>query len=417
MNTIQSDRAVSFVVIGAGDRGFTYSEYSRHFPGKMKIAAVAEPDKNRRERFANDFGLENSHVFESFEQILSMPKLADAAIIATPDDLHFRPAKMAIEKGYAVLLEKPISNRKEDIIELNSFNEKLCGFTAVCHVLRYTPFFKKLKDIADSGLLGKIVTIEHNEGVGWWHHAHSFVRGNWADTEKTSPMILAKSCHDMDLLLWFSGKQCRKISSFGSLNHFKKENAPSGSTARCTDGCKVENECPYSALKLYLDMNQNGWPVSTMTDDLSYEGRFKAIKEGPYGRCVYMCDNNAVDHQVVNAEFEDGITASFTMSAFTEPGRKIRIMGTMGEARGNGKIIETVDFRTNKKETIDIPKEENGVLTGHGGGDFGLVSAFIKAIRNENKGLISSTLDVSVESHLMAFAAEESRIHFRTITL
>jgi predicted dehydrogenase len=220
-------------------------------------------------------------------------------------------------------------------------------------------------------------------------------------------MILAKSCHDMDIMLWFAGSDCKKISSFGSLIHFKKENAPPGSMLRCTDDCKVEIDCPYSAKKLYLNMELTGWPVNTISDDLSYEGRLKALKEGPYGRCVYQCDNDAVDHQVVSLEFDNGVTASFTMTAFTELGRKIRIMGTMGEVSGDGKNINYVNFRNGEKHTYVIEHKNNSM---HGGGDYALMEAFIKAVRSQDRKYISSTLEVSVQSHIMAFAAEESRV-------
>lgn len=410
-----AQKPVLFIVIGAGDRGFTYSRYSKLYPDRMQLIAVADVINSRRKKFASEFDVNNEMVFESYEQVLAKPKFADAVIVATPDDIHAEPAKLAIEKGYAVLLEKPIANKLPDIVKLNEFNCKLSGFTAVCHVLRYTWFFSSLKRIIDSGGIGKVMSIEHIEGVGWWHQAHSYVRGNWADTTKTSPMILAKSCHDMDILLWLSGKHCRKVSSFGSLSHFKPENAPANSSLRCTDNCGAEPECPYSAKKLYLNMEIKGWPVSVITEDMTFEGRLRAINEGPYGKCVYHSGNNAVDHQVVSLEFEDGVTASFTMSAFTTPGRKIRIMGTMGELKGDEKKIEFNDFRNGKTEYLEKPVEE--VNSGHGGGDFGLISAFIDAVQAGDKTKISSSLDVSVESHQMAFAAEQSRLNGKVVTL
>jgi predicted dehydrogenase len=406
---------ITFLIIGAGDRGFTYSGYSKLFPDEMKIVGVAEPNDERRKLFQEEFGLCDSRVFNDYETAFQNEKFANAVIVTTPDDMHFLPAMKALEKGYAVLLEKPISNKLDDCISLNEQNNTYNGLTAVCHVLRYTPFFKKIKEIIESGIIGNVVTIEHIEGVGWWHQAHSFVRGNWSDTMKTSPMILAKSCHDMDILIWLTGKHCKKIASFGSLIHFKSENAPDGSTERCTDNCKVENECPYSALRLYMNMEKNDWPISTISNDLSYEGRIKALNEGPYGKCVYRCDNDAVDHQVVSLEFEGGVTATFTMSAFTNPGRRIRVMGAMGEITGSENLLEVTNFRNGKTENFSIEMEN--VKSGHGGGDFGLMSAFIKAIQNKDKNYISSTLEVSLESHRMAFAAEESRVKGEIIQL
>ena len=408
---------VTFLIIGAGDRGNTYSQYSIPHPDIMKVMGVAEPSDSRRKSFTEKFNINNDNSFSDFKEMLSKDKFADAVIISAPDHLHYEPAMMAIEKGYDILLEKPIANNPEECISINELNKKHNRIVGVCHVLRYAPFYVKLKEIIDSGMIGELITIEHIEGVGWWHQAHSYVRGNWRDTKTSSPMILAKSCHDMDILLWLTGKPCTKISSFGSLIHFKKENAPAGSTERCTDGCKVESECPYSALKLYMDMEKTGWPVNIISDDLSFDGRMKAMMEGPYGWCVYRCDNNAVDHQVVSIEFEGGKTASFTMSAFTEPGRKIRIMGTMGEISGDGKVINYINFRNGNKEIFNTGTGGNDIDSGHGGGDYGLLAAFINAVKKQDLSQISSTLDDSVQSHLMAFAAEESRVKGKIINL
>ena len=192
---------------------------------------------------------------------------------------------------------------------------------SVCHVLRYTPFFSKIKELLDKGCIGRLISIQHNENVGYWHYAHSFVRGNWRNSEDSSPMILAKSCHDMDIMLWLAGADCRSISSYGSLTHFKSENAPEGAPYRCMDGCPVQNECPYYAPRLYLTENTS-WPTSVISADTGIEARTKALREGPYGRCVYRCDNNVVDHQVVAIEFKNDVTAVFTMSAFTNISRQ-----------------------------------------------------------------------------------------------
>jgi len=412
-----NNNPITILIIGGGDRGNTYAKYSKLHPEQMKVLGIAEPSESRRQSFAEEYNIPTDNSFSNFQDMLSKNKFADAVIISTPDHLHYEPAMMAIEKGYDILLEKPIANKLEECTALNDLNKKHNRIVGVCHVLRYAPFYVKLKEIIDSGMIGEVLTIEHIEGIGWWHYAHSYVRGNWRDTTASSPMILAKSCHDMDIILWLIGRDCIKISSFGTLSHFKKENAPSGSTERCTDGCKVESECPYSALKLYMDMEKTGWPVNIISDDLSFEGRMKAMMEGSYGRCVYRCDNNAVDHQVVSLEFEEGETASFTMSAFTEMGRKIRIMGTMGEVSGDGKIINYANFRNGKNETFDTGAAENDIDSGHGGGDYGMLSAFINSVKHQDASLISSTLDVSVQSHQMAFAAEKSRVEGKIIVL
>lgn len=413
----QNRKPVSFLIIGAGDRGVTYSGYSKIFPDEMEIVGVADNNSLRLNSFKNKFSVDADKVFNSWEEALSKEKLADAVIISTPDNLHYQPAVMAIEKGYDVLLEKPISNKIQECISLAQLNSKYKKIIAVCHVLRYSSFWIKLKKLIDDGAIGDVITIEHLEGVGWWHQAHSYVRGNWNNSQNSSPIILAKSSHDMDILTWLTGKNCKRISSFGSLTLFKKENAPKGSTERCTEGCEVEFECPYSAIKVYLDMNLTGWPVNTITDSLSYEGRFNAIKTGPYGRCVYHYENNVVDHQVVTLEFEDHITASFTMSAFTKLGRNIRVMGTMGELTGDGENIQYLNFRDSSSEWFNTESKGQDINTGHGGGDFELIKSFVRAVKFQDDKYISSPLEVSLQSHIMAFAAEESRLSGKIITL
>jgi predicted dehydrogenase len=255
--------------------------------------------------------------------------------------------------------------------------------------------------------------VDHFEPVGYWHMAHSYVRGNWRKESESSFMLLAKSCHDLDILRWLVDKPCRQIASFGSLKHFKSENAPAGATHRCIEGCKAEPDCPYSALKLYLDMNRKGWPVSVITEDLSLEGRMKALKEGPYGRCVYHSDNDVVDHQVVSMRFEEEITVNFTMSAFTpQKGmgmRQTRIMGTKGYLEGDMSGFTITTFNGNKTEEFLSDQLGGDAGSGHGGGDRGIITNFVEAVRQNNPKLLSSTVDVSVESHIMAFKGEESR--------
>ncbi|MEX1276861.1 MAG: Gfo/Idh/MocA family oxidoreductase [Bacteroidota bacterium] len=409
-------KPVTCIVLGAGSRGNTYAAYSLQYPERMKIVGVAEPIETRRRTFAQKYNIDPNHVYTTWEHATGAQKFADAIIISTPDQLHHGPAMEGIAKGYDILLEKPISTTWRECREIRDLNRRHNRIIAVCHVLRYTPFYLKMKQIVDSGVLGELVTMEHLEPVGYWHQAHSFVRGNWRNVETSCPMILAKSCHDMDIIRWLVDQPCKTVSSFGSLKHFKSENAPAGSTDRCVD-CPVEADCPYSAKKLYLNMKNHGWPVSVITEDTSYEGRMKALREGPYGRCVYRCDNNVVDHQVVGMEFGKDITASFTMSAFTIGSRRTRIMGTMGELTGDSRTINLVNFRNEKKETIDTQAAAMEITSGHGGGDYGLLYAFLVAVQTQDRSMIRSSLEVSVESHLMAFEAERSRLENRTVTL
>jgi predicted dehydrogenase len=405
-------------VLGAGSRGEAYADWGLHNPGRLHVIAVAEPDRVRRERFARRHNIPPERQFENWQDSLAAAQLADILLIATPDQHHHGAAMRGLEQGYHLLLEKPIAPTWEQCGEILRHQKKHPQMVAVCHVLRYTPFYRKLKAIVDAGTLGEVVTMEHIEPVGYWHQAHSFVRGNWGRSSSSSPMILSKSSHDLDILRWLAGVPCRSVSSFGGLKHFRPENAPEGSTDRCIEECTVEKECPYSALKLYLDMQNSGWPVSVITEDLSREGRLRALREGPYGRCVYRCDNDVVDHQVVALEFDRGITASFTMSAFTVVGeRRTRVMGTLGEAVGDSRFIRVEDFRTGRSQKIDTSAGEQSIVGGHGGGDEGLMENFIRAVRENDPTLLSTSLEESLESHLMAFAAEQSRLERRTVIL
>lgn len=324
---------VTIAVIGAGQRGMNYSGYALRYPHEVQFVAVAEPNVRRLERFQALHAMADDRCFANWQDLLAQPKLADAVLICTQDKMHFEPAMQALQLGYHVLLEKPMSPRPEECVKMGAFAEQTDRIFAICHVMRYTNFFSTLKRLLDEGAIGRLVSIQHNENVAFWHYAHSYVRGNWRNTAESSPMILAKSCHDMDILLWLAGADCNSISSFGSLTHFKAEYAPVGAPLRCLDGCPVSDTCAFYAPRFYLT-GKTGWPVSTISDDLSREGLSKVLQEGPYGRCVYHCDNDVVDHQVVNIEFENEVTAAFSMCAFTNDiSRTLKLMGTNGEIR------------------------------------------------------------------------------------
>ena len=367
----------------------------------------------KRDKFSQLYHLTDSQCYDSWESILNQPKLSDIAIITTQDQMHIKPALAAMKKGYHILLEKPLATTEEDCITFNNKAKDYDRIIGLCHVLRFTSHYIKIKELINSGVIGDIVNIEHLEPVNYWHMAHSYVRGNWRRLDESSPMIVAKSIHDIDLVSWFANSPYKSIYSTGSLRHFTKENAPEGSTDRCISNCAVENECPYSALKLYMNMELTGWPVSVISSDLSKEGREKALQEGPYGRCVYQSDNDVVDHQVVSIEFENDVKASFTMSAFTDGERRTRIMGTMGEIIGDFNTITLNNFRNQTKEIVWAKSEEDEM--GHGGGDFGLMKQFLVAVRANDPTLFSSSLEAAVESHLMSFGAEKSRLEKKVV--
>jgi predicted dehydrogenase len=409
-------KKITTALIGAGNRGvYAYGPYAIDHPNEMQFVAVAEPNAERREMFRKTHGISTDMCFSSWEELLSKPKLADAVLICTMDKMHFEPTINALEVGYHVLLEKPMSVDPKECINIAEYAEKYNRIFNICYVLRYTDFFSTIKKLLDEGRIGKLLSIQHNENVGYWHMAHSFVRGNWRNSEESSPMILQKSCHDMDILSWLTGAECRKISSFGTLSHFRAENAPKGAPHRCLEGCPSEVECPYYAPKLYLNGNK-GWPVSAVSTDTSTEAIIKTLKEGPYGRCVYHCDNNVVDHQVVNMEFDGDITAAFTMCAFTaDTSRTIKLMGTRGEIHGSTakNEIEVVDFSSGRRDIIKLVTSKSG----HGGGDFGLMRDFIRLVQNEGTGHCLTSAVMSVQSHIMAFAAEKSRVEGNIIDL
>lgn len=409
-------KKISVAVIGAGSRGMNaYAPYLLENPNLGQIVAVAEPKEEKRNNFKNRYNIKEENTYSSYEELLSKPKLADAIIIANSDESHFEPTKTALEKGYHVLLEKPMSNKLEEVIKLGQLAKKHKDQVfVICHVLRYTPFFSELKRIVDSKELGHLISIQHNENIGYYHFAHSYTRGNWRNSHETSPLILAKSCHDMDILLWLTGKSCKYISSFGSLSHMKEESFKENMANKCVD-CAAEEACPYSAKKIYLEDDVLKASLYAVDANPTKENLAKAITTGPYGRCVYKCDNNVVDHMVSILEFEDNITATFNLCAFTKDCRRtIKLMFSHGEVGGDfhKNVIEVHKFGDNH-HTVIHPKV---IKSGHGGGDFKLMEEFVKAVISNNKEVKTGAI-TSVESHVMAFAGEYSRLNHEVVNV
>ena len=407
-------RPVTAITCGAGNRGNVYGNYAIEYPDDLKIVGVAEPLPVRNERYAKKHGIPDANRFVTWEHVFQRPKFADAIIVTTPDNLHYGPCMAALEMGYDVLLEKPISPSAKECYDILALTKKTGRIVAVCHVLRYAPYFIKLRELMQSGAIGEVISIQHMEPIEHIHMSHSYVRGNWHNSKQTTPIILAKSCHDLDILRWMTGKKSKKIQAFGDLKWFRKENAPEGWTPRCMDGCAVESTCPYSAMKIYY--RQQGWTyVFDLPEDKDKQGDaiLNYLKTTNYGRCVYDMDNDQCDHYTANILFDENVTASFSMEAFTPwGGRRTRIMGSMGFIEGDMSRFTIYDFKTDKSETmesnaIDIPQYKN---SGHGGGDWRLVSDWIQAISQHNPALLTSTIDQSVESHIMGFEAEKSRL-------
>jgi predicted dehydrogenase len=414
---------VTAITLGAGGRGNVYGNYGLQFPKELNIIGVAEPIAIRNKRYAEKHTIVDKNRFDTWEHVFDRPKFADAVIISTPDDLHYGSCMKALEMGYDVLLEKPIAPTEKECLDILNLANKTGRIVAVCHVLRYAPYFIKLREMIQSGSIGKLISIQHLEPIEHIHMSHSYVRGNWHNSKETTPIILAKSCHDLDILRWIIDKPCKNIAAFGSLKWFKKENAPDGSTNRCTDGCAVEKTCPYSALKIYN--KPDGWSsVFDFPDDISKHEEYllEQLKTTNYGRCVYRMENDQPDHYVTSMEFEDEITANFSMEAFTSyHGRRTRIMGSHGDITGDMTAFTHTDFLTGKitKWDISIEEDKNSGYqgSGHGGGDWGLVTDFINAVKKQDASLLTSTIDASVESHIMGFMAEKSRETKQTIPI
>lgn len=338
-----------------------------------------------------------------------MPKQADAVFLCTPDDLHYQPALCALEKGYDILLEKPIAQSWRECVEIVAKAKELGRIVGVCHILRYHPYFIKFKEILESGRLGEIISVNHVEAVGIDRMTHAFVRGLWRKRE-ANPMILSKACHDLDLLVWLTGRKCMDVSSYGSLKWFSETNAPQGSTERCIEGCAVEKECPYSALNLYF--RQKRWlrhfDIPEGENPEPYI--LRELKEGPYGRCVYRCDNDVVDHQVVSMLMEGQVTVNFSMEGFTKKGeRRTHIMCSNGEIYGDEKTLTVKYFHpAYPDETYDF-SAYSGECNFHGGADWSIVADFIKAVREHDASCLRTNIETSLESHRMAFEIERKR--------
>lgn len=415
------DKPVTAITLGAGNRGNVYGGYALNFPGNLKIVGVAEPIPLRIERYSTKHNIPREQRFDTWERVFERPKFADAIIITTPDALHYAPCIKALSMGYDILLEKPIAQTEQECRDILAAARKYKRIVAVCHVLRYAPYFVKMRELLRQGAIGEIISVQHFEPIEHNHMAHSYVRGNWHNSKETTPIILAKSCHDLDIIRWLVDKPVKQISAMGDLRWFRRENAPDGSADRCTDNCTVERECPYSAIKSYLERRER-LAVFDLPEDKSKHADIimERLKTTNYGRCVYRMENDQPDHYVTNILFENNITASFSMEAFTSySGRRTRIMGSMGDMVGDMKELVVNDFITRKQVTL-VPKAEDveGYKnSGHGGGDWLLAHDFIQAVTKQDPKALTSTIDESIESHIMGFRAEKSRLQGKVMTV
>lgn len=418
------DRVFTVAIIGCGSRGCgAYGGNMMRLKDMYKIVALCDKNPQMLEIAKKKLQVSAENAFLSEDKFFEK-KRADILVIATQDRQHVRMCIKAFDLGYTVLLEKPITPVKQELYDLLDAQKKTNGKALVCHVLRYAPTALKVKQLLDSGVIGKLIMMESLEQVAYWHQAHAFVRGNWRNEEETSPMILAKCCHDMDLIQYYAGTRCSSVYSSGDLRYFNKKNQPAGAADRCAE-CRYINDCTYSAENLYIrkwkeaGCPEDLWPQDVVQPNipLTEESLRQAYKNGPYGRCVFACDNDVVDNQSLIMNFENGIRAVHTMTAFTNfGGRKETFHGTLGEIEYNGSLGDTraggvMRLSVFGKETKYFTDEELSYKIkddfGHGGGDYGILLNLYNLACGKEEA--TTSLEESVESHLMALAAEESR--------
>lgn len=396
-------KTLKMIILGYGQRGRIYGDYAAAYPKEYEVVAVVDCDEEKRKCAREKFGCP---VFRDYQSMLNANIPADFVAIATQDEQHEEHAISCMEKGYDLLLEKPISNSLTGCRNICDTAMKYNCKVIVCHVLRYSPFYKRVKEILDQGGVGDIITINASENVGFYHQAHSFVRGPWRNKKQSSPMILAKCCHDMDILSWLIGKRCLSVSSFGGLRVFRQENAPEGSADYCSD-CHID--CIYKAQKLYTDQSKVDFTGYFCNDASDEEKILHDLKHSQYDRCVYKCDNDVVDHQVEIMQFEDDVTVSHTMTAFSkEIYRDIKIHGTKAELVG---VMEKnyIELRPYEGENQVITWDDDISIGGHSGGDQGMMHDVFLAFNGEITVGVSFIED-SIRSHLISFKAEESRL-------
>jgi predicted dehydrogenase len=384
-----------------------FSEWLRDHVGAGSVVAVAEPDPCRREAIREAHGIPVEQCYASWEELMAQPRLADVALNTTMDREHVRSAITAMERGYHMLLEKPMATSLEDCIEIDRVRRETGRIVSVCHSLRYHTLYAEVRRVLRAGMIGEIVSLDQLEGVEHIHQSHSFVRGNWGNEERSTFMLLAKSCHDIDIIADLIDLPCESVSSYGSLKYFNEAHAPQGAPEYCVQGCLVAAKCPYYAPKVYG--NDGGWARHAGLAGLDRPELIRRLAVSPYGRCVFRTDNDVVDHQVVSMEFEGGVTATFTMTAFTpKTDRVLRIHGTKGylEAKLGERTLDVWEFWEGNRHTrINAPDAEGT----HGGADAEVMRRLIEAIELEDPSSVTTSTYASLQSHAIVFAAERSR--------
>ena len=422
-------KPVTAIIVGAGHRAFVYSKLAKTDPDKLKIVGVADPNPVRRQKAMEEFGFGEDMCFESADDLAKKGKLADAIINGTMDEQHLVTSIPLLNAGYDMLLEKPFAVNEKEMRELVACAKKNNSKVMICHVLRYTPFYYGIKEIVNSGEIGDIINIQTTEHVSYHHLSTSYVRGKWANSKKChTSMLLAKCCHDLDIMMWMmSETKPKKISSFGGKFQFKPENAPAGAGTICMKDCPLVDTCVYSTKRLYIDHPDRWafyvWDALEGIKNPTIEDKINLMKsDSPYARCIYKCDNDVVDHQSVMVEFESGATGTHNMvGGSSEPRRDIHIIGTKGEIFGNFEDSKFTVLKINPSpdahnEECDVEEHDLkvtgdmvGAYGGHGGGDERLAADFVKFIRGEEHSLACTSIFDSVAGHLSVYLADQSR--------
>ncbi|MBQ7643334.1 MAG: Gfo/Idh/MocA family oxidoreductase [Clostridia bacterium] len=418
-------------LVGAGNRGQIYADYSLERGDELSIVAVVEPNALRRKEAGDKYRLPEERRYADLDGFLKDKIKCDFVINATMDEYHYETAKAIMTAGYDMLLEKPIVNNEKQLSDLKNIADERGTRVLVCHVLRYTPFYRSIKEIINSGRIGEIMTMELDEHVALFHFLDSFVRGKWNSEKKCgSGFLLQKSCHDTDLICWLNGNaKPKRVSSFGSRSQFIPENAPEGATEFCYN-CPHRETCMYSAIKAHLEKDlmpfQTWAELNKPLDQITKEEKAEYLKTHDYGRCAYNSGGDINDRQVVSVEFDNGSTATFTMVGASHIyGRNIRISGTKGGIYGrfeDGKF--TLSTYNNKildwdEEVVDVNKDvvASEKYGGHGGGDYAIMYDAVRYFGGEGASVSVTTIDDSVNGHRIVYAAEKSNKEKTTVVL
>lgn len=410
-------KKVRLLIIGGGGRGTIYARHALHLP-ETEVAGVAEPRDFFRDRIGDMHHIPAENRVRDWRELLDRPRFADGVVITTQDRMHVEPAAAFARMGYHILLEKPMAPDEAGCRTIAQAVRENHVMLALAHVMRYMNVTRAIRKVIQSGTIGSVVSIQLLEPVGHWRFAHSYVRGNWRREAESSSVLLAKSIHDLDWVCYLMDSPAKRVSSFGSLMYFKRANQPEGAADRCTECCYAET-CPYSAPRFYTDRIRRGLIdnyVESVTGNCTVENMLEVLRTSPYGRCVFACDNDVADHQEVNVEFAGGATASFTLAGCSRyDERQTVIFGSWGELQANGNEVTLYTYFNGETSRIPVPPAPEDDR--HNGGDFHLLEAFVNAVRTGDETDLVSSLDPSLASHMLIFAAERSRHENRTVSM